>query len=132
MLLQGCRLMLALKPELVTSDYKTATPHAGANMDELLKIAEAKDWPGYFGDPSVATASLGMRGLRTMAGVRQRICFTDSQCQAWVRSSIEETCTRKAHRKRELDRRIEEIFLKSVNNLMLHLLNRRLRQFSYL
>jgi creatinine amidohydrolase len=54
-------LMLALKPELVTSDYKTATPHAGANMDELLKIAQAKDWPGYFGDPSLATASFGMR-----------------------------------------------------------------------
>jgi creatinine amidohydrolase/Fe(II)-dependent formamide hydrolase-like protein len=54
-------IVLALKPELVASDYKTATPQTGANMEELLKIAEAKDWPGYFGDPALATASFGIR-----------------------------------------------------------------------
>jgi len=54
-------IMLALKPELVASDYKTATPYTGANMAELVKVAKAKDWPGYFGDPSLATASFGMR-----------------------------------------------------------------------
>jgi ketosteroid isomerase-like protein len=52
-------VILALKPEWVAPDYKTATPHAGANIEELEKIAEAKDWPGYFGDPSLATAALG-------------------------------------------------------------------------
>jgi len=54
-------VILALKPEWVTPDYKTARPHAGANIDELERIAKEKDWPGYFGNPSLATASLGRK-----------------------------------------------------------------------
>ena len=54
-------VILALKPEWVAPGYKTAAPHAGATPAELGKIAETKDWPGYFGDPSLATASLGLK-----------------------------------------------------------------------
>jgi creatinine amidohydrolase/Fe(II)-dependent formamide hydrolase-like protein/ketosteroid isomerase-like protein len=54
-------VILALKPEWVAPDYKTAKPYAGANIEELEKIAKAQDWPGYFGDPALATASLGTK-----------------------------------------------------------------------
>ena len=36
-------------------------PYPGVNNDELAQIAKEKNWPGYFGDPSLATASLGMK-----------------------------------------------------------------------
>jgi creatinine amidohydrolase/Fe(II)-dependent formamide hydrolase-like protein len=54
-------VILALKPEWVASDYKTAKPYAGPSLEELEKIAKEKDWPGYFGDPALATPSLGTK-----------------------------------------------------------------------
>jgi creatinine amidohydrolase/Fe(II)-dependent formamide hydrolase-like protein len=54
-------VILALKPEWVASDYKTAKPYAGQNIVELEKLAKEKEWPGYFGDPALANASLGMK-----------------------------------------------------------------------
>ena len=53
-------VILALKPEWVASDYKTARPYAGP-IDELERIAKEKEWPGYFGDPALANASLGTK-----------------------------------------------------------------------
>jgi creatinine amidohydrolase/Fe(II)-dependent formamide hydrolase-like protein len=52
-------LILALKPEAVSSDYKSAVPYSGASIEELEKIASTKEWPGYFGSPALASASLG-------------------------------------------------------------------------
>jgi creatinine amidohydrolase len=54
-------VILALKPEWVASDYKTAKPYAGPNIDELERIAKENEWPGYFGDPALANASLGTK-----------------------------------------------------------------------
>jgi creatinine amidohydrolase len=51
--------ILALKPEAVAADYRSAVPLSGASMGDLEKIASARDWPGYFGSPSLASASLG-------------------------------------------------------------------------
>ena len=54
-------VILALKPDWVSPDYKSARPHTGADTDELVQIAKAEDWPGYFGSPSLANAPLGKR-----------------------------------------------------------------------
>ena len=51
--------ILALKPQAVAPDYKTAVPHSGKSIQELEKIASRKDWPGYFGAPGLANAELG-------------------------------------------------------------------------
>src|SRR5947209_7050857 len=54
-------VILALKPEWVATDYKSAKPNSGSSIDELGQIAKVKDWPGYFGDPARANASLGKK-----------------------------------------------------------------------
>lgn len=53
--------ILFLRPDLVSPDYKDALPYAGENMDELIQIAEKKDWPGYFGSPRLAGVAFGAR-----------------------------------------------------------------------
>jgi creatinine amidohydrolase/Fe(II)-dependent formamide hydrolase-like protein len=52
-------LILSLQPRLVAPDYKTAPPHSGQSIKELEEIALTKNWPGYFGAPALASASLG-------------------------------------------------------------------------
>jgi hypothetical protein len=52
-------LILSLQPQLVAPDYKTAAPYAGPSIKELEEVASRKDWPGYFGAPALASASLG-------------------------------------------------------------------------
>jgi hypothetical protein len=52
-------LILALNPEIVSPGYTSAVPLAGASIEELEKIASVKEWPGYFGSPALASASLG-------------------------------------------------------------------------
>jgi len=51
--------ILALRPELVSPDYKTAKPKSGKSIQELAEVASQKDWPGYFGAPALATKQLG-------------------------------------------------------------------------
>jgi creatinine amidohydrolase len=53
--------ILALKPQAVAPDYKTAVPYSGTSIDELEKIAARKDWPGYFGAPALASVELGQK-----------------------------------------------------------------------
>lgn len=52
-------LMLYLQPSLVARDYKSAKTVSGATYDEAFAVAKPKDWPGYLGAPSVASAELG-------------------------------------------------------------------------
>jgi creatinine amidohydrolase/Fe(II)-dependent formamide hydrolase-like protein len=62
--------LMHLKPGLVRPGYRTAKPLADGSMDGLVKIAEAPDWPGYFGSPKLATPSHGAaiwRALRSEA-----------------------------------------------------------------
>jgi hypothetical protein len=53
--------ILALKPQAVAPDYETAVPHSGKSIQELEQIALRKDWPGYFGAPSLASPELGQK-----------------------------------------------------------------------
>jgi len=51
--------LLFLRPDLVRPTYKHARPHTGRNMDDLISIAKAENWPGYFGSPRLASAAFG-------------------------------------------------------------------------
>jgi creatinine amidohydrolase/Fe(II)-dependent formamide hydrolase-like protein len=51
--------ILFLRPDLVHPAYKKAPPQTGRNMDDLIQIAKAEHWPGYFGSPRLASAALG-------------------------------------------------------------------------
>ena len=51
--------MLFARPDLVSPAHAHATPHTGKTWDELIHIAGAADWPGYFGAPARAKASYG-------------------------------------------------------------------------
>lgn len=42
-------LMLYLRPDLVSKDYKRAPIHTGATLDAAMKVAHEPDWPGYVG-----------------------------------------------------------------------------------
>jgi len=47
-------MVLALRPDLVHPAYKTAQPFSGEKMEDLIRIAQSKDWLGYFGSPRLA------------------------------------------------------------------------------
>ena len=51
--------LLATRPDLVASSYRTLPERAGGTHDELRKIATAQDWQGYLSSPSKATAAYG-------------------------------------------------------------------------
>lgn len=47
-------MVLALRPDLVNPAYKTAQPFSGEKMEDLIRIAQGKDWLDYFGSPRLA------------------------------------------------------------------------------
>ena len=51
--------MLAVRPDLVDSSYKTLASRAGHSLDELREIASRPGWQGYLSSPSKANASYG-------------------------------------------------------------------------
>jgi len=51
--------MLAVRPDLVRSNYKTLPSRAGRSLDELREIATAPGWLGYLSSPARATAAHG-------------------------------------------------------------------------
>jgi hypothetical protein len=51
--------ILAIRPDLVRSDYKTLPDRAGRTLGELRGIATARGWQGYLSSPSKATAAYG-------------------------------------------------------------------------
>jgi creatinine amidohydrolase len=51
--------ILATRPDLVRSDYKTLPDRAGGTMDELRVIAMEPGWQGYLSSPAKATAAYG-------------------------------------------------------------------------
>ncbi len=51
--------MLAVRPDLVRSDYKTLPSRAGRSLEELREIATAPGWQGYLSSPARATAAHG-------------------------------------------------------------------------
>lgn len=48
-----------LKPNLLASDYRQAVSWTSQSIPELVKNARTKGWPGYFGAPRLANASMG-------------------------------------------------------------------------
>jgi creatinine amidohydrolase len=51
--------ILAVRPDLVRSDYKTLPDRAGRSLDDLRRIALERGWQGYLSSPSKATAAYG-------------------------------------------------------------------------
>jgi len=51
--------LLFLRPEFVPAGYRSAPSLTGANFADLVRIAKAEGWPGYFGAPRLATAGMG-------------------------------------------------------------------------
>ena len=51
--------ILAIRPDLVHSVYKTLPSRAGGSLEELRKIATAPGWQGYLSSPSRSTAAYG-------------------------------------------------------------------------
>lgn len=56
--------LLFLRPDLVAERRKTAEPLRGGSWEDLRRIAQADDWPGYLSDPAVADARYGEVMLR--------------------------------------------------------------------
>jgi creatinine amidohydrolase len=61
--------ILFIRPDLVAPAYKTARSLPGKNWDELVRIARAPDWPGYFGAPKQATAREGQTRIQQRSKV---------------------------------------------------------------
>jgi creatinine amidohydrolase len=51
--------MLAVRPDLVRSTYKTLPSQAGRSLEELRAIASAPGWQGYLSSPARATIAHG-------------------------------------------------------------------------
>jgi len=51
--------LLAVRPDLVRSTYKTLPSQAGRSLEELRAIATAPGWQGYISAPARATAAYG-------------------------------------------------------------------------
>lgn len=56
--------MLFLQPNLVNAAYESAPAYAAQNREQLVKIARAENWPGYFGSPGLASAAFGAKYWR--------------------------------------------------------------------
>jgi len=51
--------MLAVRPDLVRSNYKALPSRAGRSLEELREIATTPGWQGYLSSPAKATAQYG-------------------------------------------------------------------------
>jgi creatinine amidohydrolase/Fe(II)-dependent formamide hydrolase-like protein len=61
--------ILFIRPDLVDPGYQTAPPLPGLSFDDLVRIAQSPDWPGYFSAPGQATAAEGKARLEQRTGV---------------------------------------------------------------
>src|ERR1700730_14224367 len=55
--------ILFLRPGLVPRGYREAHALAVKNVADLVRIANAKGWPGYFGAPRLANAAMGAQAF---------------------------------------------------------------------
>ena len=62
--------ILFIRPDLVAPGYRAASSIPGKNFDDLIRIAHAPGWPGYFGAPKQATAAEGQALIQR----RSRVC----------------------------------------------------------
>jgi creatinine amidohydrolase len=54
--------LLFLRPDLV-GPVGRAQPQSGYGWEDLIRLARAPEWPGYFGSPRLATAASGARSF---------------------------------------------------------------------
>jgi hypothetical protein len=55
--------LLFLRPEFAPPDYRAAASLTGNNFADLVRIARADGWPGYFGAPRLASAAMGAQAF---------------------------------------------------------------------
>jgi creatinine amidohydrolase len=60
-------LGLFLKPGLIRADFKDAPPKTVRNFSDVSNVAHMESWPGYFGSPRLATASLGAQVFENLS-----------------------------------------------------------------
>jgi creatinine amidohydrolase/Fe(II)-dependent formamide hydrolase-like protein len=56
--------VMFVRPDLVAPEVRAATPLRGASLADLIEIARAPAWPGYFGAPHLARKDYGEQSLR--------------------------------------------------------------------
>ena len=56
-------LLLFLRPDLVSPFVYQAPTQTGQNWDDLVRLARAPAWPGYFGSPRLASAARGAQAF---------------------------------------------------------------------
>jgi len=62
--------IMAIRPDLVATDVAGAPSITGKDFIDLRRIAAQDGWPGYFGAPRLASASLGQQLLAAEVGTR--------------------------------------------------------------
>lgn len=67
--------ILFIRPDLVAPGYKTAPALPGRNWDELVRIAQAPGWPGYFGAPKQASAAEGRARIQQRSKVAAELMW---------------------------------------------------------
>ncbi|CAN5629721.1 hypothetical protein BH20VER1_BH20VER1_11290 [soil metagenome] len=63
---ESSRVMF-VAPETVKPEIADAASVTGKDFAELVRIAEQKEWPGYFGAPRFASAEIGRRVMEAQA-----------------------------------------------------------------
>ncbi len=58
---------LFLRPDLVPATYRSAPSYTGNTIEEIVQLAQAEDWPGYFGAPRLATADIGAQTWKAIS-----------------------------------------------------------------
>ena len=61
--------MLFIRPDLVAPGFRTAPSLPGRTWDDLVAIAQAAGWPGYFGAPAQATSAEGQARIQQRSKV---------------------------------------------------------------
>lgn len=64
--------ILHLRPDLVDPAYRDAPSVTATSPQELIDLAHAEGWPGYFGAPRLATPDLGEQLVRAGVGAYVR------------------------------------------------------------
>lgn len=80
-------LMLFLKPELVSPDYRNASAFTAGGDRGMIDVAKQPDWQGYFGAPRYATAEYGARLYRisTDAMIKEALAALEAGVQSGPR-----------------------------------------------
>jgi creatinine amidohydrolase len=61
---------LFMHPEMVSPNYRVAMPQTGNGWEDLVRLARAAEWPGYFGSPRLASAA---RAAQSMESIQSEI-----------------------------------------------------------